>query len=587
MNYYHWLLIRKYPHLVLQEFNQSCQFVVKEDGDYKMNVMDPDVPIKWDQVEEVVVRSTGRSECPICLGNPVAGRVGHCGHVYCWACVLHYVAAHDKQPPPCPVCAAPLQVNEMKPAYIIQWESPAEEVTMRLVRRLRGTTTVEVAPPRGEISNNLTTPILPLENLSCAPFTRYFTATKDQIFEILQKEREEIKNQILAEIDTTEIVYLEQALDLLKLKEEELKNQIEKPKTAELVEDIPPIVFEKQEDCDKKMDWFDVTEEGAACIEVINESMASLEVCDDLEPNLNSEVTNYLQDELNDNNQSEEFPLTECAPPGEHQVDNVITDIDRENQTKYFYFYQANDGQQIFLNSLNIRILNASWGGLVAAPPIIHGRVLHRETMSLGDQNRKHMPYTAHLPVYCSFDIVELELQPPFVTAEALENFSDDLRRRARVRANLERRERRRELQCRRAMEGPPRPDFSSEIQFPCASTSFGSPPVLETASFTAAESSGSPSGNVEGFEQASPIPSTSGLSFAKMASTSGTWRVRKAAAPPTPPVPEAEEGSGPRALVLSDAIEAALNAAPSPSNKKNKKSKPKVLFATGMQRSG
>ncbi|CAK1581700.1 unnamed protein product [Parnassius mnemosyne] len=565
----------------------NCQFVVKEDGNYEVNLMDPDMPIKWEQIEEVVVRSTGRSECPICLGTPVAGRVDHCGHVYCWACVLHYADAHEKQPPPCPVCAALLQVNEMKPAYMIQWESPAEEVTMRLVRRLRGTTTVEVAPPRGQIKNTLATPILPLEYLNNAPFTKYFTATKEQVSKILEKEREEINNQILAEIDTTEIIYLERALELLKLKEEAIKNQVEKPKPPEVLENMAPIVFEKQEISDKKLDWFDVSEEGAACIEVMTEHMASLEVTDS---DLNSETVDFLQDELNDNNQTEEFPLIECAPPGDEPVnnDNLFSDIDKENQAKYFYFYQAEDGQQVFLNSLNVRILNASWGGLVTAPPVIRGRVLNRETLSLADQARKHMPYTAHLPVYCSFDIVELDLQPPFVTTAALESFSDELRRRARIRANLERKERRRELQYRRAMEGPPRPDFTSEVLFPRASTSFGSPTPMETVSVSPTESSQSPSNSVGVSEQTSsnPSPSSSGLSFAKMASTSGTWRVRKTA-PPTPSPPDADEASGPRALVLSDAIEAALHAAPSPSSKKNKKSKPKVLFATGMQRTG
>lgn len=48
--------------------------------------------------------------------------------------------------------------------------------------------------------------------------------------------------------------------------------------------------------------------------------------------------------------------------------------------------FTAEDGQQVFLNSLNVRILNASWGVLAAAPPVIRGRVLHRETLSLGEQ---------------------------------------------------------------------------------------------------------------------------------------------------------------------------------------------------------
>lgn len=67
------------------------------------------------------------------------------------------------------------------------------------------------------------------------------------------------------------------------------------------------------------------------------------------------------------------------------------------------------------------------------------------------------------------------------------------------------------------------------------------------------------------------------------MASTSGTWRIRKVAPPPPPP-PEEDEGLAPRGLNLSDAIEAALHAAPGSAGKK-KKSKPKVLFATGMHR--
>lgn len=75
------------------------------------------------------------------------------------------------------------------------------------------------------------------------------------------------------------------------------------------------------------------------------------------------------------------------------------------------------------------------------------------------------------------------------------------------------------------------------------------------------------------------------------MASTSGTWRVR-APQPPRPATPPAEDDeAAPRApaLCLSDAIEAALHAAPSPapSGKKNKRAKQKVLFATGMQRAG
>lgn len=37
------------------------------------------------------------------------------------------------------------------------------------------------------------------------------------------------------------------------------------------------------------------------------------------------------------------------------------------------------------------------------------------------------MPHTAHLPLYCSFDVVELDLQPPYVTPGALQSFAGEI----------------------------------------------------------------------------------------------------------------------------------------------------------------
>lgn len=555
-----------------------CQFILKEDGDYKANLLDPDVPVKWDQIEEIVVRSTGRSECPICLGVSSAGRAGPCGHVYCWGCVLHYTAAHEKQPPPCPVCATPLHVQDMKPTRMVQWEPPAEEVTMRLVRRLRGSTIVEIAPPRGQLTDSKPTAILPLETINNAPYSKFFTATKKQVQEILERERMEIQNQILAEIDTTEIIYLEQALNLLKLKEEKLNTVVDKLEIVQTVtEKAVPTVYEKQEVNKNKIDWFDVTEEGAASIEVIQDQMEELGI-ETSQSNLNPEAPAFNQSDTDDKIlEMEEFPLTEDLPTLELDeiVNNpTVTDIDKENQTKYFYFYQAEDGQLVFLNKLNVRILNSSWGALSAAPPIIRGRVLQRETFPLIEQTRKHMPCTAHLPLHCSFDIVELDLQPPYVTTVALNNFAEELERRARNRARQQREERRRERAHRRAVDGPPKPDFSSEVLFPPAAPSYSS--QIVDVPLPSLDESGSTTSTMS--------PPSSGPSFAKMASTSGTWRVRKAAAPPSPSPADDDDGLVPRTLSLSDAIEAALHAAPSSTNKKNKKNKPKALYSKSIK---
>lgn len=54
------------------------------------------------------------------------------------------------------------------------------QVTMRLVRRLRGSTTVEVAPIRGLLTEPAD-PILPLEHIYNAPFCKLFSASKQQV----------------------------------------------------------------------------------------------------------------------------------------------------------------------------------------------------------------------------------------------------------------------------------------------------------------------------------------------------------------------------------------------------------------------
>lgn len=94
--------------------------------------------------------------------------------------------------------------------------------------------------------------------------------------------------------------------------------------------------------------------------------------------------------------------------------------------------------------------------------------------------------------------------------------FTVELEKRARQRAKNQRDERRRERAYRRAMEGPPKPDFSSEVVFPPAAASYyGSPPQNEFLNYDQI----SPPSTSQN-DQASPtthLTSPSGLSFAKV----------------------------------------------------------------------
>lgn len=52
---------------------------------------------------------------------------------------------------------------------------------MRLVRRLRGTTMVEVAPPRGQTTDSDEARVLPLSCINDAPYSKLFSANKQQV----------------------------------------------------------------------------------------------------------------------------------------------------------------------------------------------------------------------------------------------------------------------------------------------------------------------------------------------------------------------------------------------------------------------
>ena len=94
--------ISKFCYLLGPKYNKeqylqaNCQFVVKSSGDYSVHLADPDTIVNWDLVEQVVLKTTASvPSCPICLYPPKAAKVTRCGHVFCWPCILHYLALSD------------------------------------------------------------------------------------------------------------------------------------------------------------------------------------------------------------------------------------------------------------------------------------------------------------------------------------------------------------------------------------------------------------------------------------------------------------------------------------------------------------
>lgn len=129
--------------------NAQYRFVVKPTFDSQRHLNDPDLPLPWQDIAQVLVPMTsdavvaahGTAEsdqagtCPICLSPPTAPRMTRCGHVFCYACMLHYLIVaengtktrgsmrHAKR---CPICWDDVMARDLKAVLWVDGQHEAQ-----------------------------------------------------------------------------------------------------------------------------------------------------------------------------------------------------------------------------------------------------------------------------------------------------------------------------------------------------------------------------------------------------------------------------------------------------------------------------
>ena len=159
--------------------NAQYRFVMKPTYDCTAQIADADAPLPWADIEQVLVSATSDlpnahsdTNCPICLSAPSAPRMTRCGHVFCYACILHYlIVAEDGARPRgvlshrhskrCPICWDEVNARDLKAVHWIDARRTAQtfttsylaaqhaesgqaapgapELTLRLIERPHGT----------------------------------------------------------------------------------------------------------------------------------------------------------------------------------------------------------------------------------------------------------------------------------------------------------------------------------------------------------------------------------------------------------------------------------------------------------------
>lgn len=245
-----------------------------------------------------------------------------------------------------------------------------------------------------------------------------------EIMAIIERERTELECQLVTDgIDCADSIFVEQAMDLLADREKAISGQM-------------------QMDADK-----------------CHASRAAVKCGDDLpldKLQLNAEAQEFVP--VNGQDDCDSVGLAESLDTdiSDHLLidadsnltisDINITATNNAANANRFYFYQASDGQHLYLHSINVRMLQTMYGSLERAPQSIDGRIVQKESCSMTEELRKRLKYLQHLPVTCQFDVVEIEFeQSNIISGEIAVKFRDEVHQRQKMRQKRARDESKRE----------------------------------------------------------------------------------------------------------------------------------------------
>jgi len=425
----------------------NCQFIVKSSGDYSIHTADPDTLVDWSQIEQVHLKTSGTdlTSCPICLFPPTAAKISRCGHVFCWPCILHYLALSDDSYRKCPICDQDIEKADLRSVVAVPQATliTGSNIEMKLMKRERNS--LFAVPASADFLDDF--PVVNKPGLDRS-FVKLLKATSVQVKDnILARERRELEKQWEEEKDQPEACFIQEALTLLTSREVEAVVTSDNdaplaPVAEKKLDDLPEVQSLKISCGTKAVDPFD---EG-------NENLDDLITLDD-------ETTKNISQQPRPRNMSgssdcSEGDTEECTDAGVTAADLDISTVQQPTTTgpqeprQVFYFYQSSDGQPIFLHALNVQMLVKEFGSLENCPHTIQAEILEKESTVMTEELRDRLRYLRHLPVASSFDVAELEITA-LVSKSTLQCFKDqvDVRRRRRTRKLKDERRREKKIQ--------------------------------------------------------------------------------------------------------------------------------------------
>ncbi|KAJ1959712.1 hypothetical protein IWQ62_004506, partial [Dispira parvispora] len=390
--------------------NANYRFLLNPRGDYTVYCVDPDVPIPWDDVEQVLIATHQPLTCPICLMTPVAPRITKCGHVYCLPCVTRYLHTSTATTPEaveqerrrtwkkCPICWDPIYLRDLRSARAWNvWYLPPgsarpeaqtadddelltlnEPLTLRLVQR--GPRSI-LTEPWG-LSRAVGLPGLVTDYSASIPwdftpdaftFSKLLLASPSYMLEELQRDQEALRESL---------------------------TESQSSGDAALISTLEVCLRDVQ----SRIDTLAATPANSQELASRREGHQS---------SLSTALTATTSSSTYD---------------GATQVKNMgVFDQDEEVHV----YYQADDGQHIYLHPLDWRVIQYEFKEQrdQPLPPSLTLTVQWKEETTMTEDLRRRCKYLSHLPLGCDLVFVQVDLQG-LVSSECYEAFASTLERR-------------------------------------------------------------------------------------------------------------------------------------------------------------
>ncbi|KAI8835540.1 hypothetical protein BC829DRAFT_60982 [Chytridium lagenaria] len=417
------------PFMKERFINANYRFVMDPNGDYTINLFDSDIIVEWNDIHQVLVPATKVFHCPICLCEPIAPRITRCGHIYCFSCILHYLSLDDGSKwMKCPICHDAVYGKDLKNARFMHLEfltkiSPMtpREIPMTLIKRAINSS---LALPRASYSQwnrhpKSITQIVPptVGNAELFPFAKLMLANDSYM-----------KNHIL-DPDRRDLgIALNEALH-----EEAMMKALGGDRSKAAME--AGLASSGSERPFIEMALTDVKAKLSKVHIVEGEPEPACDVAVGKKPVKGNEYGMIRKEP------EQIIGEPEVAGSGGKESEARRPLKSRSNgppSDGFYYFYQASDGQNVYLHPLEIKMLLHEFSEYDQFPDqiVVKAMIIQESTMT--EELKKKCKYLSHVPLSCDLSFCEIDLTG-VVSDDTIKYFDKELSERRRKYLKMER----------------------------------------------------------------------------------------------------------------------------------------------------